>query len=287
MATLCAAGPCFAAPAAGGARLALTACRLEHPSHLVSVQAQCGYLSVPENPFAANGRGRQIRLFVARIPAVSLHARPDPLFLLAGGPGAAAATLYTEAAAPFARIHRDRDIVLVDQRGTGRSNGLFCKSEDDASLGSGTGSSTLGPEPSTSAVVADARQCLAALSKHADVAFYTTSVAVRDLDRVRAALGYGKIDLYGVSYGTRVAQEYLRRFPRHVRAVILDGVVPPQIALGAALPLNAQHALDAIFTRCIQDRACDARFGDPAAMSHRLRSALALAPVQVQLADPT
>ena len=104
--------------------LKLTPCRLTHPSQLVSVEAQCGQLAVPENPAAP--AGRKIELFVARIPAINEHGRPDPLFLLAGGPGLAATTFYTGVAPVFERLHRDRDIVLVDQRGTGGSNALNC-----------------------------------------------------------------------------------------------------------------------------------------------------------------
>ncbi|MGH8151093.1 MAG: alpha/beta hydrolase [Steroidobacteraceae bacterium] len=256
-----------------GAGIAFKPCRLEHPSHLFVVEAECGRLAVPENPAAP--RGRQIELFIARVPAVSLRKRPDPLFVLAGGPGQAATTFYAEAAASFARIHRDRDIILVDQRGTGRSNGLFCNIDDSA----------LWRSPGD--LVADTRKCLQTLSGHADVAFYTTTLAVGDLDRVRTALGYRRIDLYGVSYGTRVAQEYLRRFPQHVRTVILDGVVPPQVALGAAMPLNAQAALEEIFSRCTHDPHCKAKLGDPAVAARALRASLAKHPVSVALANPT
>ncbi len=263
-----------ASPAGTGApEVRFSPCRLEHPTHLVAVEAECGRLAVPENPDAP--RGRRIELFIARVPAINLRERADPLFVLAGGPGMAATTFYTEAAGPLEQIHRDRDIILVDQRGTGRSNGLYCDFDDEA----------LWRAPD--AILAEARQCLDALGRHADAALYTTSLAVQDLDRVRAALGYRVIDLYGVSYGTRVAQEYLRRFPQRVRAVILDGVVPPQAALGASTPLDAQAALDAIFARCVHDAACHARFGDPAADYRALSEALAKRPVAVSLANPT
>ena len=206
---------------------------------------------------------------------MSLRKRPDPLFVLAGGPGQAATAFYPQAATALARIHRDRDIILVDQRGTGRSNGLYCHFKDQLS------------GESTDDLVAAARQCLQELSTHADVAFYTTTLAVGDLERVRAALGYRRIDLYGVSYGTRVAQEYMRRYPQRVRAAVLDGVVPPQVALGARLPLNAQAALDRIFSRCTRDPACHARFGDSAATWRALAESLAKRPVTVSLQSPT
>jgi pimeloyl-ACP methyl ester carboxylesterase len=136
-------------------------------------------------------------------------------------------------------------------------------------------------------VAADARRCLTALEKTAHVEFYTTSVAVQDLDSVRAALGYQRINLYGVSYGTRVAQHYVRRFPNRARSVILDGVVPPQLALGPATALNAEQALTRILARCANDTECKKHFGDPSVSYHVLRSSLQAHPVPVSLADPT
>jgi pimeloyl-ACP methyl ester carboxylesterase len=253
---------------------ALSACELEHPLHLATVAAQCMELAVAENP--QRPAGRQIRLRVAVVPAVNRNKRPDPLFVLAGGPGTAAGAFYAQTAGAFARIHRDRDIVLVDQRGTGESQALNCAlseeelySESDAQLLSQT------------------QRCLAALTPVADVAQYTTSLAVQDLERVRAAFGYNQVDLYGVSYGTRVAQHYLRRFPAHTRAVVLDGVVPPQVALGASAAQDAENALMGSFARCVHDALCHARFGDPAASYRQLRAALTLRAVPVNIADPT
>jgi pimeloyl-ACP methyl ester carboxylesterase len=259
--------------AAPAPALKLTPCRLTHPSQLVSVEAQCGRLSVPEDPTAPGGR--QLQLFVARIPAVNEHGRPDPLFLLAGGPGLAATTFYTGVAPVFERIRRDRDIVLVDQRGTGASNALNCPGATDPDA----------PD-STAALVQEARSCLASLAAHANVADYTTSLAVRDLDAVRAALGYQTINLYGGSYGTRVAQHYLRRYPAHTRTVILDGVVPAQLTLGASLAMDAQSALERIFARCVAAAPCHTRFGDPNSTFDALRAGLKTRAVPLMVPDP-
>ncbi len=259
--------------AAAPSPLHLAPCRLTHPTQLVSVEAQCGRLSVPEDP--ALPGGRQLQLFVARIPAVNERGRPDPLFLLAGGPGLAATTFYTAVAPVFERIHRDRDIVLVDQRGTGGSNALTCPGATDPDAAD-----------STAALVQEARTCLASLATHANVASYTTSLAVRDLDAVRAALGYETINLYGGSYGTRVAQHYLRRYPQHTRSLILDGVVPPQLTLGASLAMDAQNALARIFARCVAAVPCHARFGDPTLTFEALLAALKTHPVALTVPDP-
>jgi pimeloyl-ACP methyl ester carboxylesterase len=269
--TLAGSGPCQAAQAG---RLPLSPCQLHQALDLTLVQAECGRMAVPENPAAR--RGRQIELAVAVVPAISTRKQPDPLFVLAGGPGMGATAFYTSVAPVFALIHRDRDIVLVDQRGTGGSNALDCESSEEDLY-----------QSTTAEIVAEAERCLKMLGGHADVRFYTTGLAVQDLDRVRAALGYDRINLYGSSYGTIVAQQYLRHFPDRVRSVILDGVVPPQLALGATSALDAQAALSSIFSRCVREPACHARFGDPAVAYRQVRDQLAGHPVWVDLTDPT
>ncbi len=256
-----------------GAPLHLSHCQLEHPQRLTVVEAECGELLVPENP--AHPNGRRIALFLARVPAINRRKQPDPLFVLAGGPGMAATTFYAMVAPVFSRINRDRDIVLLDQRGTGKSNPLHCPGGEVPQL-----------QPSESEIAGEARQCLQQLSAKADVAQYTTSVAVRDLDRVREALGYDRINLYGVSYGTRVAQQYLRHFASRTRSVVLDGVVPTELFLGAAMALDAEHSLERILGRCAQQRECRARLGDPEQDYHSLWTMLKSRAVPVSVADP-
>jgi pimeloyl-ACP methyl ester carboxylesterase len=274
--TALAAGAAAAAtpPVPAPARLTLTPCQLEHPEHINSVEAECGVLRVPENP--AKPGGRTIGLYVARVPAINREKRRDPLFVLAGGPGMAATTFYTTVAPVFERVRRDRDIVLVDQRGTGRSNPLNCALSDD-----------LVAQATDAEILAETQRCLKEASAHADVAYYTTSIAVGDLDAVRAALGYESVDLYGGSYGTRVAQQYVRRFPSRARTVILDGVVPPTLALGPAVAVDAENALLSILARCVAEKECQAHFGDPAADYRKLSAQMRAQPVPVTVADPT
>ncbi|MGQ0833837.1 MAG: alpha/beta fold hydrolase [Gammaproteobacteria bacterium] len=254
--------------------LTLTPCHIEHPAKLTAIAAECGTLTVAENP--ARPEGRRIDLYVARVPAINRRKRLDPLFVIAGGPGMASTDFYSGVAPAFARIRRDRDIVLVDQRGTGRSNALTCELDQDVML-----------RATPAVIAAETARCLATLATRADVAFYTTSLAVQDLDRVRAALGYEGVNLYGVSYGSRVAQHYVRRFPARARTVILDGVVPPQLILGPAMALDAENALVSILARCARDADCQARFGDPVAAYQNLREQLAERPEPVSLRHPT
>jgi pimeloyl-ACP methyl ester carboxylesterase len=221
-------------------------CRLEAAS-LPAAFARCGTLAVPENPAEPNGA--TIDLFIASIGALSAEPRRDPLLLIAGGPGQSTVDMYLQLRGAFEPARRDRDIVLVDQRGTGRSaTGFGCTVPDDLAL------DTAGPD-----VLGDVVQnCLAALQH--EPRFYTTSVAVQDLERVRAALGIEQWNIYGVSYGTRVAEHYLRRFPERTRALVLDGVVPPDLALGPDVAREAQRALEQIFARCAADEGCHSRF---------------------------
>jgi pimeloyl-ACP methyl ester carboxylesterase len=263
--------PSAAAPA--GSTLRFTPCRIEHPTGLAAFAAECARIRVPENP--ARPAGRQIELAITRVPAISRRKAPDPLFLIAGGPGMGSAAMYPSVAAAFARVGRDRDLVLVDQRGTGDSTPLRCDIDDEDML-----------EFDAAALDAETRRCLAALQQTHDVAQFTTSVAVGDLERVRAAMGYTALNLYGVSYGSRVAQHYLRRHPDRVRSVILDGVVPPGLALGPGIALDAEAALQAILGRCAADADCRSAFGDPADHYRRLRAELAASPRDVTLADP-
>lgn len=231
------------------------------PTHL---PAQCLSVPVPED--RAHPAGRQLHLHVALLRALTEKPAADPLFFIAGGPGQAATEAYVEEATAFERLRLTRDIVLVDQRGTGGSNRLDCP-----------------PSPPGDYARA-AADCLKHLP--GDPRFYTTSVAVEDLDAVRAAFGYKQIDIYGISYGSRVALEYLRRFPSRTRSLVLDGVVPADLALGPEVSLDAQRALGLIFSRCAADAACHAAFPDPAADFHALQQSLGARPATVTLRDP-
>jgi pimeloyl-ACP methyl ester carboxylesterase len=261
------------APAQEGARMSLEPCRLEHPYGLGSVEARCGRFPVAEDP--DDPAGRRIELAVAVIPAVAARALPDPLFLLAGGPGQGARESFVGLLGALSGVRRERDIVLLDQRGTGDSNRMQCDFPAEALETGGT------PEQLQEL----ARACLATLP--GDPRFYTTSVAVRDLDAVRAALGYERINLYGASYGTRVAQHYLRRYPDRVRSVILDGVVYPAMTLGPALALDAENALQSVFERCEAAPSCAARYPDLRRDFDALRARLDASPARLRIPDPS
>ena len=251
----------------------LTDCRLEDTGGLRTVAAECGTLSVPLDPQVPDGE--HIELFIARIRALTASAPADAFTVIAGGPGAASTEFYVSQEGAFSRVRRDRDIVLVDQRGTGRSNPLDCpEPPEDTDMA----------EYSAELVKEASRDCLSSLD--ADPRFFTTSVAVRDLDELRKALGYAQLNVYGVSYGTRVAQHYLRRYPDQTRSVILDGVVPADLPLGPAISLDAQAAVEQMFNRCAQDAACAEAFPDLRDGFDELAAQLADEPASVMLQDP-
>ncbi len=228
-----------------------------------SFPAYCGTLLVPED--RSNPSGRQIGLRVAVVPAVAADARPDPLVALAGGPGDASTSFFAWLPGLYSEVHATRDIVLVDQRGTGASNRLILPAMPDT-----TGLSAAEADARRSAW---AKQSLAELD--ADPRMYTSSVAADDLDAVRAALGYETIDLYGTSYGGELAQYYLRQHPDHVRVAILDGTTPLDVPVLELMAANSQHALDLLIARCAADAACHAAFPNLAAEWSTLAAAFA------------
>ena len=252
-------------------RLGLTPCRLKG-----GLQANCGTFEVPED--RTKPPGRHLKLRVAVVPALARSPRPDPLFMLAGGPGQAATEAFPDLiSVAFERVHRMRDIVLIDQRGTGGSNPLKCQLVD--------------PDAPLAKRIADpgfpSERLEACLKGYdADPRLYTTSIAMQDLDDVRVALGYGPIDLWGGSYGTRAALVYLREHGDAVRSVILDGVAPPTLRLPLNFAGDAQRALDRLFLACAAEAACAKAWPDLPARFDRLLERLEKTPPTVTLADP-
>jgi pimeloyl-ACP methyl ester carboxylesterase len=223
------------------------------PCHVpgLDTESRCGTLSVPEDPTAPDGR--RIDLHVLVVPAVSPDPEPDPLFFLAGGPGQAASEVAASVMPAFERIQKRRDLVFVDQRGTGKSAPLRCPDPGEQSL-----AEQLAADPA-----AISARCLASLS--ADPALYITPIAMDDLDAVRAAMGYETINLYGASYGTRAGLVYMRRHPERVRAAILDGVAPLEMVLGLHFARDGHAALTAVLDDCAAAPECAAAFPDLAA----------------------
>jgi pimeloyl-ACP methyl ester carboxylesterase len=249
--------------------LALSPCRLPG----VDGRLRCGTFDVFEDRAAKTGR--KLSLHVAVMPALAPSPAPDPVFILAGGPGQAASEIAPILAAAFSRVNRDRDLVFVDQRGTGRSHKLECEPDATPSL-----NEALHPDLNE----ADILECLKSLD--ADPRLYTTPIAMDDLDDVRAALGYPRINLWGGSYGTRAALVYARRHPDHLRAMVLDGVAPMSLYLPLDMAKDADRALRLLFADCRAQKSCDQAWPTLQPRFEALLEKLEHTPAQVTLPDP-
>lgn len=266
--------PSCAAQADHPSRSKLKPCKVPGKGD-TQIDALCGVYQVWENREAK--AGRKIGLKVVVLPALSANPLPDPIFHFSGGPGAAS----TGAVGYLAEnpLRQDRDLVLVDQRGTGDPDKLAC------SLASG-------PEDVLQSYLGDmfpldaVRRCRDELAKKYDLTRYTSAAAVDDFDEVRGWLGYGKINVVGGSYGTRTAQIYLRRHPESVRTVTLWGVVPMDEPISLSHAAGGQRSLDLLLGWCEADTACRAKFPGVRKDFQAVLDRVSQGPVEVEVAHP-
>ncbi len=255
---------------AGAAKLDVKKCA--HPQTTGAVD--CGTYTVFEN--RAKKQGREIALNITILRALGANPEPDAVFVLAGGPGAGAtmsARRYNEHP-----LREKRDIVLVDQRGTGKSNPLHCELPASDENIQGYLENVFELETFI--------ECREALAEKADLTQYTTPIAVDDFDEVRAALGYEKVNLIGGSYGTRAALVYMRRHGEHVRTAILNGVAAVQNKNPLYHARDAQLALEEIFEDCQNDQSCQAAFPNLKEEFEAVLARLAERPARVKVTHP-
>jgi len=250
-------------------RLPLKPCKLP----AVKEAVLCGNYEVWENRESL--KGRKISLYVVVAPALNPNPAPDPLFAISGGPGQAATEVFLNS---FAEIRKNRDIVLVDQRGAGRSNSLACDAANLQELVQ----IIVGEDAPRESI----RKCRAQLEQKADLRMYTTPAAVEDLDEVRKWLGYKTINLYGGSYGSRVALVYLRRFPQNVRTVTLRAVYPTTIPVPLYAPRYNQRSLDRLMEDCARDEKCRQSFPDLKQDFQTALDLLTSSPANITVTDP-
>jgi pimeloyl-ACP methyl ester carboxylesterase len=260
---------CSPRPETAHPAIAFDTCRLPG----VDSAAQCATYEVWEDREAK--AGRRIKLEIAVMPARMRAKDPDPIVVFAGGPGQGAVSLASQVMPLFARLNDTRDVILVDQRGTGNSHPLDCP--DD-------------PDPSLQSLFEDAlpgklvEKCLESLD--ADPRQYVTSIAVEDLDEILGALGHEKVNLWGGSYGTRVALEYLRRHGGRVRSVVLDGVAPSTMKLPLSFVDDGDNALQRLIDACEGEERCRETYPGLRATISLVRSQLSQHPQRVSIADP-
>ena len=232
----------FAAVAILVAQLLLTPCTIKD----IPGSVRCGTHRVWEN--RVSRKGRRIELSIIVLDAFKDNHKPDPLFVLSGGPGDAPSFNASFFSRVFSNIRQDRDIVLVDLRGTGKSHNLACPELLEPDATGFVDDQILG--------LPAVRRCRARLEKTTDLRQYTTENAVDDLDEVRQALSYNQINLYGTSYGTRVAQVYMPRHPAALRTVSLKGIVPPSLAAPETHARAGDYAWNQLVKRCQQQPEC-------------------------------
>jgi pimeloyl-ACP methyl ester carboxylesterase len=214
-------------------------------------EVQCGHVSRALDP--ARPDGPRIDVHYVVVPAMARNKLPDPVFMLAGGPGQSAIAVAPGTLGLFARLNNRRDIVFVDQRGTGKSAPLECEDERRAPL-----AEQADPAAQFRRLAACKQQLLKLphVKQESDLGFFTTTLAMQDLDAVRRQLGAAQINLVGGSYGTRAALEYMRQFPQAARRGVIDGVAPPDMVLPASFSPDTQASFDALLASCAADAAC-------------------------------
>lgn len=211
--------------------------------------ARCGALDVPEDPHKPDGRHLKINIVI--IPASSGYALPDPIVPLMGGPGEDAISAAAIFVKQFAALLKDRDLLLIDQRGTGTSNALRC--ELYSSNDPGISLRDLFP-------VEAVNRCRDQLKTHADLTQYSYANFAQDIEQIRLALGYQSLNLTAGSYGTRAAQVFIRTYPRSVRTAYLGSVVPIDVPTPLTMAKVSQQAFDNTFRACEKDADCRSAF---------------------------
>ena len=260
---------------ASGSKLKLEDCHIDG----IKEQVKCGVLQVPENygltdESATDEKDAQIALKFAILPAADNSKNKEPLMFLAGGPGQAAVELAAHLYNTYREIRKTHDIILVDQRGTGKSHPLECEESDELNV------YELVPEDFSAKEVTD---CLAQFT--GDLSQYNSENAIRDFDAVRVALGHEKIHVYGGSYGTRAALVYMRLFPESLKSVVLDSVGPIEVPIGT-FGQSAARSFNLLLENCQNEAACNKAYPNLADEYAQVIQRLDASPVKLNIAHP-
>ena len=240
-------------------------------------QVKCGTLTVPEN--YAKPQGKQISLNFAVLPAIDNSENKTPFMFLAGGPGQAAVELAAPLYRALTEIRKTRDLILVDQRGTGKSNPLTCDEVDAVNV------YELSQKDFSEDEITECLTQIIAADPQRDFSQYNSENAIRDFDAVRAALGYQQINIYGGSYGTRAALVYMRMFPQSLRSVVLDSVGPIEVPIGT-FGQSSARSFALLLEHCQQDKACHEAFPQLATHFQQLSKRLIERSETIEIAHP-
>ena len=235
--------------------------------------AKCARVEVPQNYDQATGT--KLSIFLKVLPALQERSVQEPVFILAGGPGQAATEIADVMKALIHKTRLHHDVVLVDQRGTGKSHPLNCKLNDQHHVADLF---------RTDFELDLLKECLD--TYQVNPSQFTTDAFVQDLDQVRQSLEYPSISLYGISYGTRAALAYLAKYPNHVNAIVLDGSAPPIMKIPLNFNADGQAALEQLFKDCAQNKSCSDRFPHLRQRFYALLDRLERQPIDVELLHP-
>jgi len=255
--------------------VALIACHVKG----IEVELRCGKVSVAEDRTRAGPNATHLEVWFAIMPAIARSGVLDPVIVLAGGPGQSDSSVAGLVMPLFAKLNRNRDIVFIDQRGTGHSSPLNCPPPK--------GATSLASQLDPALVLDSLDNCAKGFhDRGIDVTHYLTTDAAEDIDDVRRALGYAQINLWAASYGTRLALEYLRLYPAFLRSAVLDGPDPSSLQLPVAAAFDTDRALDAVLKACASQARCAKDHPDLSNELDALFAKLKSAPLQVVLSDP-
>ena len=260
---------------ASEAELDFKRCSVLLSSGAMEIDAQCATFERNENP--KDAESRLIALSVIKLPSHSPEPETDAFTVIQGGPGGSSIDFAVAYSRVFEEIRKKRDIIVIDQRGTGRSNKLTCELPEELS------------DTFDLDLIKEATQnCFNELSKENDLRYYTTSIAVDDLEALRIAAGYSQLNLYGVSYGTRVVLHYLKKYPDSARTAVIDGVVQTGLNLaGGEIARRWEDSFEALNNRCQSEPTCAETHGDLYEQYRLLQERFKAAPVTVAVPHPT
>jgi pimeloyl-ACP methyl ester carboxylesterase len=256
--------------------ISLEPCEVNGVTEGTKEKVLCGRYEVFEDRVAKAGRKLSLKIVV--YPATGSEKLKDPFWYIPGGPGSSATEDAPYIVNQYRKLRERRDIVFVDQRGTGESNALNCDFFNSADPQSYFGNYF---------PLDDVRKCRAQLEQNANLKLYTTSIAMDDFDDVRAALGLDQVNLIGGSYGTRAAQVYLRAHGKHVRTAVLHGVSPTNQFMPRDFPQHTERALNGVIDECLTDEKCRGAFPELRAEVKNVLGRLLKGPVEVEIKNRT
>ena len=246
-------------------------CSIRGSSGNGNLTAECARWMQPID--RSNAQGEQIELAITRIKTTALEPAADAFTIINGGPGGSSIDMLVDFGTIIQAFTRERDVIVIDQRGTGRSAPLKCSALTDSA-----------EDISQEATLSLTQKCLDTLPH--DPRFFTTSAAVDDLEALRVALGYDQLSIYGVSYGTRVAMQFMRTYPNSTRRVVIDGVVPPDHVLGLDVAKHSHDSLQSVLERCAADEHCNKAFPELDIELAQLSERLKAEEIPLQLQHP-